>query len=146
MGRPIKIAKTDTVNTGYNNPVGSLNTYGIVGGDIALTPPTISCRVKIGANDEADGYIIRQKGSRKFLVTDGTNTGICMLADLDDDSLLDDTMTVTITKADTSTVRLFRMTAKYGYGFDDNKYLLTFNDADTAPAGSALEIAQVESA
>lgn len=97
MGRPVKTAKTETVDTGFDNPAGASNTYGVVGGDTALTAPTVSCRVKIGGNAEADGFIIRQKGARKFLVSDGTNTGTCMLADSADGSLADDTMSVTIT-------------------------------------------------
>ena len=141
MGRPIKIAKSATIDTGYVNGEG----LGIVGGDTDSTGLQILCRVKIGANAEADGYIVRQKGARKYLVTDGTNTGTCALADVADGSLGDGDMTVTITKADTTTARLSKMGDTYGIDFDENGYNLTFGSPASAPVGSLYEIAQVAS-
>lgn len=148
MGRPIKISKISSVDTGYNNPAGALNTYGVVGGDTAQTNPTILCRVKIGANAEADGYIIRQKGARKFLVSDGTNTGVCVLADLANASLTADTMTITATKVDTTTVRLSQISDYFGLDFANTPYYLTFNAAAAAAPsnGQPYELVQVASA
>jgi hypothetical protein len=146
MGRPLKTAKSNTVDTGFNNPAGSGNTYGVVGGNTSLTPPTILCQVKIGANAEAAGYIVRQKGKRKFVVSDGTNTGTCMLANSADTELADNTFTVTATLADTSTVRLAYITNYYGVDFAGNKYILSFNGAAAAPAGSLYPIVDVASA
>ena len=146
MGRPIKIAKSATIDSGFNNPAGAGNTYGVVGGDTAFSTPTILCRVKIGANAEADGWVVGQKGKSKFLVTDGTNTGICFLANLADGSLTDDTMTITVTKADTSTVRLSYITNHWGLDFSNNRYVLTFNAAGAAPAGTLYPLVQVASA
>lgn len=146
MGRPLKTAKSNTVDTGFNNPAGVLNTYGVVGGDTGLTDPTIQCRVKIGANAEADGWIIRQKGRSKFLVTDGTNTGICALANLADTALTNDTMTITVTKADTTTVRLAYISNRWGTDYSNNHYVLTFNAAGAAPAGTNAALVQVASA
>lgn len=145
MGRPVKVAKAETIDIGLDNPPGVSNTYGVVGGDTALTVPTVSCRVKIGANVEADGYIIRQKGSRKYLVTDGTNTGTCVLADLADGALTEDTMTITITNVDTTTSRLARMTTKFGIDFAGSKVVLTFNAANNPPAGTIFYVSKVES-
>jgi hypothetical protein len=95
MGRPLKIKKIiegagNGKDIGFNafnqltNPVlpvdGTMeNTMylGVVGG---TQPPTVAtaaypivkCRVFVTGFAEADGYIIRQKGARKFLVADAT--------------------------------------------------------------------------
>lgn len=138
MARALKTAKSSTVDTGFNNPDGTSNaipsgeaSYGVVGGSTGTSGSQIVARVKIGANSEADGYIIRQKGRAKFLVTDGTNTGTCALANTSNSSLADDTMTVTITLADSSTVRLARLTNKWGIDFNGNSYLLDFDHASS---------------
>jgi predicted RNA binding protein YcfA (HicA-like mRNA interferase family) len=90
MGRPLKIKKTTTgantgVDIGFNPfsvltapvvPVGftpnSATEYqGVVGGSNTVdtaTYPTVKCRVFIAGFAEEDGYIIRQKGSHKYLV------------------------------------------------------------------------------
>jgi hypothetical protein len=140
MGRPLKIAKAGTIDYGYSN------VYGVVGGDTGLTPATIQCRVKIGSNSEANGYIVKQKGKRKFLVSDGSNTGVCLLSDLANSALTADTMTVTATLADTSTVRLAHFTNTHGTDFSNVRYILTFGAASAAPAGSGYAVATVTSA
>jgi hypothetical protein len=89
MGRPLKISKiiataNPGVDVGFNAfdtftapvlPVGgALNAsqfVGVVGGSNTVdtaTYPTVQVRVFITGLSEEDGYIIRQKGSRKFLV------------------------------------------------------------------------------
>lgn len=145
MGRPVKKAKVEVVDTGYDNPVGEANTYGVVAGDTAQTKPTISCTVKIGGNAEADGWIVRQRGARKFLVTDGVNTGVCVLADSEVGSLANDTMVIIATKADTSTVNLSKVSGRFGLDFAGNKYVLSFNDAGPAPAGTTTPVVKVTS-
>jgi hypothetical protein len=98
MGRPLKIKKvienipTNTTgkDIGFNglltltNPVTPSNIWntdteylGVVGGTqpptlATATYPIVKCRVFVTGFAEADGYIIRQKGSRKFLVADST--------------------------------------------------------------------------
>lgn len=80
MGRPLKIKISDTRDAGFNNPDGNGTPagelyFGQVGGNSNLSSgefPTTTCRVKIGTVAEADGYIIRQKGSTKYLVGDST--------------------------------------------------------------------------
>jgi len=138
MGRPLKIAKYDSYrnqvldsgfpNDGLTDNAFSSSGVGVVGGQTNTYGDNlnIKARVKIGANSEADGFVVRQKGKHKFLVTDGTNTGICTLDDTVNGSLLNDTMTVTVTKADSSTHRLASLTNKWGVGFDGTKYLLSF--------------------
>jgi predicted RNA binding protein YcfA (HicA-like mRNA interferase family) len=89
MGRPLKISKiiataNPGVDVGFNAfdtfeapvlPVGgALNSsqfVGVVGGSNTVdtaTYPTVQVRVFITGLSEEDGYIIRQKGSHKFLV------------------------------------------------------------------------------
>lgn len=139
MGRPIKTTKTSTVDTGFSNPAG----YGIVGGDTAIAVNQIECTVKIGANPESTGFIIRQKGMTKYLVTDGTNTGICVLSDSAAGSLADGEMTVEITKLDTTTANLAKFSNHYGYDFTGQGYYLSFGSAAAVPVGGIFEVAQV---
>jgi predicted nucleic acid-binding Zn ribbon protein len=138
MGRPIKIQKLAT-QQGYES-----GHYGVVGGSTALAGNQIVCQVKIGTNAEATGWIIRQKGARKFLVSDGTNTGTCTLADLADGSLTDDTMTITITDAATATARLAKLGDGFGVTFAGTGYYLTFGAASaTMPSPGLYEVATV---
>jgi hypothetical protein len=145
MGRPIKTAKT-AVNTGYQNGEG----LGIVGGNTAFVGTQIKCRVKIGNNAEADGYIIRQKGARKYFVTDGTNFGTCALADKANGALVSGDMTITVTKLDASTARLAKFGDSFGSVFtatpnEYESFYLSFGPAADIPVGGIYEIAQVAS-
>jgi len=144
MGRPLKIAKSSTVDTGYSNPSG----YGVVGGDTNTAVNQIACRVNITGSTETTGFIVRQKGATKFLVTDSFgNTGICSLANLPNGSLTANTMTVTATLGDATTVLLASLSDHYGYDFNNNGYYLTFNPASSViPAGGIYLEAQVNSA
>jgi hypothetical protein len=98
MGRPLKIQKYNTststpVDQAYPPfaaptsmdtatvvyPTGGTNPLflGVVGGTrgtgVSTTYPVVKCRVFITGFAEADGVIIRQKGSRKFMVADSTS-------------------------------------------------------------------------
>jgi len=137
MGRPLKIQKSATVDSGF--PWVDTYNIGVVGGNTSLTGAQIKTRVKIGSNAEADGYIIRQKGSRKFLVTDGTNTGVCTLSDLADSSLTADTMTVTVLETDSGEIRLARISNKWGIGFDGVQRALSFTDFADSAVGTQAE-------
>jgi hypothetical protein len=104
MGRPLKINKaaqtgsttlTGGIDIGFNafnqltNPVlptgGAINSdqfLGVVGGSDAVDTvayPTVKCRVFITGFAEEDGYIIRQKGSHKYLVG-GTTARTALVA------------------------------------------------------------------
>jgi hypothetical protein len=69
MGRPLKTSKVNgTVDYGFPS-----TTSGIVGGNTGQTGNQILARVKIGAQAEANGYIIRQKGKSKFLAASVTS-------------------------------------------------------------------------
>lgn len=114
-----KTAKSSTKDVGY--PAGTA----LVGGNTAIAGNQIQCRVKIGSNAEANGYIVRQKGRKEFLVSDGTNRGICTLADLADTELTNSTMTITCTMSDGSTTfRASRITNKFVWDQSNVKYLV----------------------
>jgi len=143
MGRPLKIKKTTTKDIGYpafdavEAPVfpatmTATEFFGVVGGSDTVDTsayPTLQVRVKIGANAEANGYIIRQKGSIQYLVSDGSNTGVCELVNVADSSLTANTMTLTVTEG-SSTFRIKRFTNKWALDFSDNRYLINFFEAD----------------
>jgi hypothetical protein len=163
MGRPLKIKEASQsldadsgtfvggIDVGFNNPAG--NYYGVVGGDTDLATnehPTTTVRVKIGGNSEADGYIIRQKGRKKFLVSDGTNEGVCVVSDLNDSSLTDDTMTITCYDSGSSAIRLEYLTNKWALDFSGNRYLVNFFDISASTIiksgtnGVTVDLVQVE--
>lgn len=136
MARPLKIAKSSTVDNGFPNDGTTDNDFtgngiGVVGGNnVSLN---VVVQVKIGDNAEAAGYILRQKAKRKYLVTDGTNTGICILADKADAALEAGEMTITAIDSNGDPLRFSTMTNKWAVDFAGNKYLLSF--FSTAAAG-----------
>jgi hypothetical protein len=95
MGRPLKIKKSTTTDIGFNALAGltapvlpspvfdSATEYlGVVGGSNTVdtaTYPTVKVRVFITGFAEEDGYIIRQKGSHKYLVG-GTTARTALVA------------------------------------------------------------------
>jgi hypothetical protein len=152
MGRPLKIKESATVDVGFDNPTGG-NFYGVVGGDTDLASneyPTTTVRVKVGANAEADGYIIRQKGRKKFLVSDGTNEGVCVVSDLADAALTDDTMTITAADDGSTAFRIEYLTNKWALDFSGNRYLVNFFDVGAGSIiksgtnGVTVTLAQIE--
>lgn len=56
----------------------------------------IKVRAKIGANTEGDGFIVRQKGTNKFIVTVGANTGVCRVVNKDSGSLGNNEMIINV--------------------------------------------------
>jgi len=72
-------------------------------------PPTdggneIKVRFRATGEAEANGWIVKQLGSKKFRCTDGTNTEDCTLADVSQGSLDEGDMTITV-KDDGGTAR-----------------------------------------
>ena len=82
MGRPIKISKQQgeiIVDSGYNNALG----LGVVGGNTGISGNQIACTVNIeGGSGAVPGFIVDQKGSRKFLVEEIATgiRGVCITA------------------------------------------------------------------
>ena len=169
MGRPLKIKKTTTVDIGYppfsaleavvKNTAGTLNDnqyIQVVGGDdsandlATLQHPVIKCRVRIVGFSEADGYIIRQKGSTKYLVTDGTNTGVCILANEADGALTAGNMNMTFSLDDSTANRIKRLTNRYLIDYSNNRHLVNFfTDEGTmiksGTKGDTLQLGIIES-
>ena len=127
MGRPLKTTKAAGIDTGFPS-----TTSGVVGGNTSIAGSQILCRVKVSSNSEANGYIIRQKGKNKFLVSDGTNTGVCTLANTANAALADDTMTVTCTYANSSTFRAKTLSNHHVTNFSDVKFIADFTTANAS--------------
>ena len=103
-----------TIVNGYN--------VGGTGGLTSQAGQQIRPYVKIGSASAAAGSILFQKGAHKFRVTDGTNTGTCTLANAGSGSLTANQMSITVTKADSSTFYASRITNKFVYDFVGNRY------------------------
>lgn len=132
----LKIQQTNSVTNvavdSYVSPtLISTNHIGGVGGLTSQTIATIQPRVKVGSAAHANGSILAQKGASKFQVTDGTNTGVCTLVDKANASLAANEMNITVTKQDASTFRAKRITNKWVYDFNGNKYRYWFSTATT---------------
>ena len=104
------------------------NHIGGTGGNTNQAVPTIQPTVKIGSASATSGYILHQKGIHKFRVTDGTNIGTCTLVNLATPTAAN-TMSIIVTKADTSTFRASRITNKFVYDFAGNRYRYWFASA-----------------
>lgn len=153
MGRPVKIKKSATVDTGFNNPAGG-QFYGVVGGEDTLSTyefPVVKVRVFVAGESERDGWIVRQKGASKYLVEDSTGVrGVCVLANLADGNLTSATMTITAQDSGSTEFRIKRMSNKYALDFSDNRYLINFFDvaASVTKSGgettTTIELAQVD--
>jgi len=109
--------------------------YGVVGGNIASlqngTPaypqtviaaagpnagnPVILARVRIAGQAEEDGYIVRQKGERKYLVYGVSSgaSGVCVLSNQADGAISEGNMTLTVFTDDSTAIRLSKLTNKY---------------------------------
>jgi hypothetical protein len=123
-------------------PTGLTSTefYGVVGGNIASTQngtpvypqtviagagpsagnPVVLARVRIidqegATQDEEDGYIVRQKGDRKYLVygATSTKTGVCVLSNEADGAITAGNMSLTVYSDDSTAIRLSKLTNKY---------------------------------
>jgi hypothetical protein len=156
MGRPLKIQKTNTKDAAKQ---GGTYNVGVAGGNTALAGAQIQIRCKIGSNAEADGYIVRQKGAKKFLVTDGSNTGVCVVVDKNDAALGEDEMTITMILPDSGTDRIEYLTNKFalthpstpGDRSTATRYAVSFTDiADGLEkkagddANGTIDVAQID--
>jgi len=95
MGK-FKIQKSATVNQYFD----AGNIIGGTGGLTSIAGTQIRPNVYVtGATFAALGSVLRQKGRSKFLVTDGTNTGICTLANYPNANLAAGSMSIGIDTA-----------------------------------------------
>ena len=109
-------------------------------GKFKITKDTkdIHCRVKIGDNPEADGTIIRQKSSKRFLVTDGKTNGLCTVSDLEENKLTANTMTLSITKEDGTLQRVEYLSNKFAMDFNKNRFIITGATTDAHENATVL--------
>ena len=132
MARGIKITNTTSGTARLDNAqqtdkyvsptlVGGAH-FGGTGGLTSQTGYQIQPAVKVGGASAGTGSIITQKGAHKFRVTDGTNVGICTLANKASGSLCNNEMSITVTKADTTTFYASRITNKYVWDFAGVRY------------------------
>ena len=128
-----KFKTAKRANVGY--PVGTAQ----VGGDFNLAGDQIVAQVKVGANAANDGFIVRQKGAHKFLVSDGTNVGVCTLANTGTPA--NNQLSIECTKDDTSTFYASRITNKFVWDFAGNKYRVgAAADDSTTPETVAVPV------
>jgi hypothetical protein len=107
------------------------NHVGSVGGIHTLPGPQIAPTVKIGSASATTGSILRQKGARKFLATDGTNTAICTLVNSATPTA-PNTMSIGIILANSTTRYASRITNRWVYDFVGNKYRYWTKSATTS--------------
>ena len=61
---------------------------------------------------EADGWIVKQKGSKRFVCTDGTNTDTCVLADKSSGALVAGEMTITVKLDNASVAQVVKISGR----------------------------------
>ena len=128
-----KIQKSATVNQGFDQSA----VIGGTGGLTSITGNQIQVKVYLtGGSQGANGSILRQKGKGRFLVTDGTYTGVCTFANKAGGSLAVGEMSLTATTAAPATFYVFRLTNKFLIDFSGNKYQWKFG----AAAGAVVSI------
>jgi hypothetical protein len=100
----------------------------------------LKVRAKIGANAEGDGSIVSQRGTLKFKVTVGANTGDCHLVDKANGALGENEMTITV---QTDAGEMKRATKLYNRVaiVDGNKVPWNF---DASSADGAVQATEVE--
>jgi hypothetical protein len=177
MGRPLKIKKSTTKDIGFNawnaltNPVypatfnadqyaGVVGGVGDGGGVATAAYPVVKCRVFITGFSEADGFILRQKGTTKYLVQDTAgNQGVCVLANEAASSLTAGNMNISYSlDADSSEVLISKLTNKFALDYSDVRYAVNFftdegtviksgttGQANTATQQNLLNLVIVES-
>lgn len=150
MGRPLKIKKTTTVDIGFNpwsvltsptipegfTPASTTEYGGVVGGEgngggvATATYPVVKCRVFIVGQSEEDGWIVRQKGSTKYLVQGASSgvQGICTLANQAEGALTAGNMNIAYTDDASSEVLISRLTNKFAldYSSPPVRYAVNF--------------------
>ena len=145
MGRPLKIKKSTTKDIGFNawntltNPVfpatfnaaqyeGVVGGVGNGGGVATAAYPVVKCRVFITGQSEEDGFIIRQKGSTKYLVEGASSgeQGVCVLANEAASSLTEGNMNISYSADDSSEVLIAKLTNKFALDYSDVRYAVNF--------------------
>lgn len=101
----------------------------------------IKVRAKVGTNPEGDGFIVKQRGSKKFKVNVGGNIGDCFLVDKNNGSLGPNEMTITVQTDDGSNVRAVKISAHRVSTAPGTSYAWTF---DGSFNDGKVEMSEVE--
>ncbi|MCK9529396.1 MAG: hypothetical protein M0R77_02335 [Gammaproteobacteria bacterium] len=100
----------------------------------------LAVRAKIGSNAEGDGFIVKQTGSDRYIVTVGANTGTVYLVDKSNGSLAANEATITFQDAELNTKRVKKLLSHRAIFFDDTSAGWSFDPA----TGALWEAADVE--
>lgn len=121
---------------------GTTDYPGGVGGIYTLAGPQIHAQVRVAGYSAAEGGILRQKGTHKHLVQDaGGHKGVCKLVNKAKASLAEGEMSITVTKADTTTFYASKITNRWVWDFSGNKYRYWHNDTATTSNTYAVDAA-----
>jgi hypothetical protein len=99
----------------------------------------VKCRVHITGQSEEDGFIIRQKGTRKYLVEGASSgeQGVCVLANEAQGAVAEGNMNISFAlDADSSEVLISKLTNKYAFDFTGGEV------GGAAPGGFAQNLVQ----
>jgi hypothetical protein len=131
-----KVQKTSVSGITVDSYTGP-SQLGGVGGNTAQAVPTIQVDFRMGGT-EYTGWIMAQKGIRKFRVSDGAgHVTDCYLTDLAAGALTaDGQMTILVTTT-TGTFNASRITNKYVYDFAGNRYRYWMS----APTATFVQVA-----
>lgn len=122
-----KIQKSATVNVGFSSSGQSGGTGGLTG----IEGNQIQARVYLPGGAAANGSILRAKGKNKFLVTDGTRTGVCTLVNKSSASLSIGEMSIEATTSTASKFYVAKLTNKFVVSFAGAKWPWKFGQAST---------------
>jgi hypothetical protein len=151
----LKISKTPSGNTGAgatqtDKYVGSLQVTsgsttdypGAVGGNKVQAGPQLHVQCFVKGAAQAEGSILLMKGSHKHYVLDAArNKGQCTLVNKAKGSLLAGEMSITVTKADSSTFYASKITNTFVWDFSNNKYRYWHNSTATTNNTYAVDYA-----
>jgi len=91
----------------------------------------VECNVKTATGPVDTGYIIAQKGTNKFKVTDGTDTLDCRLVNKATADLLEGEMVMFGSDGTGNRITLKKVTGHKAYDFDNNIYTWSIEDDST---------------
>jgi len=84
------------------------------------------------------GWIVKQKASKRFLCSDGTNTAVCTLTDAASAALTAGQMSITVLNDSGDQLQVTKISGRKVTGNDGNTYPWNF-DADLTDGGAQIE-------
>lgn len=99
----------------------------------------IKVRAKIGSSAEGDGVIVSQRGSKKFKVTVGADTGDCFIVDKANGALAANEMTISVL-TDDGVLRRVTKIAAHRVSANSTSYAWNFDASETDGAAQAIDV------